>query len=562
MLFSSGQPVSSITSRMELALQVVGLKMTGKIEDARHIALRIVGNTGGPEPEQHAGMSAGGAMQLSSHLLLGRAGDNGDFEKVLLDFLALLSVPTVHAVIPNETSISKQTSSGQTLLHLAVLAKFPSLVKFLISQGIDIDARDNNGCTALFLAALTGSRECARALVDAGAALDVVNAAGKTPAEVGPTSFFDFVASESEPSSSEGGERDSDEAAWGDAEEESDNEAERQSTLRRRRGRRLGRVLKPRSGAATTAVEVSSSPESDHKPSSAAAEKKAIEAGLAAAADEKQAATFVEMVYRTLAQLQNPQGIIPNMPNIPYLHMPNLPGMPTWGALPQIPAVFPVLVPIPYLWGDRRTTTRGDADDKDGAEPKFGFANAVDFRSFWEKRMQQMTRGDDAHDNPPPAYTPRGADPVVFDPDAKAPVPEPEAQPSVVVPTPQPEPEVGAEAEAETRLVAPATALAPAPRQVGYDEAAVPEEEVQLYGYRPARKAPRWAQKKRTCYLCQCFGLRVWLTVDSACVDDRMLVLFWIPILIISFAWAFVHALKIALHATKALVMIKVGLQA
>ena len=45
-------------------------------------------------------------------------------------------------------------------------------------------------------------------------------------------------------------------------------------------------------------------------------------------------------------------------------------------------------------------------------------------------------------------------------------------------------------------------------------------------------------------------------------VDDRMLVLFWIPILIISFAWAFVHALKIALHATKALVMLKVGLQA
>ncbi len=44
-------------------------------------------------------------------------------------------------------------------------------------------------------------------------------------------------------------------------------------------------------------------------------------------------------------------------------------------------------------------------------------------------------------------------------------------------------------------------------------------------------------------------------------LDDRMLVLFWIPILIISFAWAFVHALKIALHATKALVMIKVGLQ-
>ena len=39
-----------------------------------------------------------------------------------------------------------------------------------------------------------------------------------------------------------------------------------------------------------------------------------------------------------------------------------------------------------------------------------------------------------------------------------------------------------------------------------------------------------------------------------------MLVLFWIPILIIGFAWAFLHALKIALQATKALVTLKVGL--
>ena len=422
-------------------------------------------------------------MQLSSHLLLGRAGDNGDFEKVLLDFLALLNVPTLHAAIPNASFISKQTASGQTLLHLATLARFPSLVRFLLAQGIDVDARDNNGCTALFLSALTGSTECARALVHAGAALDVVNAAGKTPAEVGPAGFFDFMSSESEPSS-EGSEGESDEGAWGDAEEESDNGSERQITLRRRRGRKLGRALKPRGGATSTTLEVSSSPEPDHRPSSAAAEKKAIEAGLAAT-DEKQAATFIEMLQRTLAQLQNPQGIIPNIPNIPYLHMPNLPGMPNWGALPQIPAVLPVLVPIPYLWGDRRA--RG-ADDKDGTEPKFGFANAVDFKSFWEKRMQQMTRGDDGHDNPPPAYTPREeTDLPALDPDAKPPIPEPQP---VVVP---PKPEVEVVVEAETRPVAPA------PRPVGYDEAAVPEEEVQLYGYRPARKAQKWAQKKRTC---------------------------------------------------------------
>ena len=73
---------------MKLALQVVGWKMTGKIEDAKHIALWIVGVTGGgggPEPalELHPGMCAGGAMHRSTgmHLLLARAADDdGDVD--------------------------------------------------------------------------------------------------------------------------------------------------------------------------------------------------------------------------------------------------------------------------------------------------------------------------------------------------------------------------------------------------------------------------------------------------------------------------------------------------
>ncbi|TBU37339.1 hypothetical protein BD309DRAFT_629882 [Dichomitus squalens] len=525
---------------MELALQVVGLKMTGKIEDARHIAMRIVGNTGGPEPEPHSGMSAGGAMQLSSHLLLGRAGDNGDFERVLLDFLALLDVPMAHASATSRAVISKQTASGQTLLHLATLAKFPSLVKFLLSQGIDIDARDLNGCTALFLAALTNSTECARALVDAGAALDVVNAAGKTPAEAGPVGFFDFMASESE-RSSESGAHDSDDGAWGDVDEESDCEAEHRNMLRRRTSRRLGRPLKSRFADVSTAAETLSLSEAISKTSSAAAEKKALEAGLAAA-DEKQAAvTFAEKFHRTLAQLQHPQGMIPAIPNIPYLQMPNIPGIPTWGALPQIPAVFPVLVPIPQLWGDRRA--RGGAPDKSDAgaegngQVRLTFANAMDWKASCEKWIQQAMRvqGNQGHDNdnaPPPAYTPRGTDeaidPTTFNSDEKGPMPKPQHAPQA---------EIGAAATAAAeRVVVPA----PAPRQVGYGVAAIPEEEVQLYGYRPARKPARRAQKKH----------------------DRMLVLFWIPILIIGLTWTFLHALRIALHATKAIVTLKVGLHA
>ncbi|KAI0746062.1 hypothetical protein C8Q76DRAFT_852580 [Earliella scabrosa] len=547
---------------MELALQVVGLKMTGKIEDARNIAMRIVGNTGGPEPDgtmQTGG--SGGAMQLSSHLLLGRGGDSGDFEKLLLDFLTVLDIPMA-ASSPARSFIDRPTASGQTLLHLAALAKFPTLLKFLLSRNIDIDARDQNGCTALFLAALTSSTECARALVDAGAALDVVNAAGKTPAEVGPTGFFDFMGSESERSSHDGDH--DDEGAWGDVEEESDSEVE-SHPIRRKAGRKSApqRISKPRSTPAPAPAlpDAHSAQDADHTPSPSAAEKKkAVEAGLAAADEKQAAATFTETLYRTLAQLQHPQGMIANIPNLPLLQMPNLPGIPAWGALPLIPAVFPVLVPIQQLWGgragDEKNGPAAAAGEQNGQPQRLGIPSAQDWKAFWEKWVQQASRDPEVQDSPPPAYTPRSTDDpaTTFDPDAKEPLPvaevsnvtattnattdaaEPEVQP-IAGPEPEPEHEPEREPEPEQRV----NAERGTPRPVGYDDTAVPEEEVQLYGYRPTRKPARRAQKKQ---------------------HDRMLVLFWIPILIIGFAWAFLHALRIALHATRALVTVKVGLHA
>ncbi|KAI0630105.1 hypothetical protein C8Q77DRAFT_1064304 [Trametes polyzona] len=516
---------------MELALQVVGLKMTGKIEDARNIAMRIVGNTGGPEPDQN--MSAGGTMQLSSqadlprHLLLGSAGDSGDFEKLLLDFLSVLDVPVNGRSDTRAETISRQTASGQTLLHLATLAKFPTLVKFLIARKIDVDARDQNGCTALFLAALTDSGDCARALVDAGAALDVVNAAGKTPAEVGSAGFFDFITSESERSSEDGRDADDDEGAWGDVEEESESESEMRLAKSRAGRRSSHRNLKQRPGVG--GIDTARA-EPDKKASPSNAEKKAVEAGLAAADEKQAAATFTATLYRTLAQLQNPQGMIPQLP---LLHMPNLPGMPAWGTLPQIPAVFPVLVPIQQLWADRRARgadEKGDATadgaaGTDGPQPWLGIPSAQDWKAFWEKWMQQMNRATDAHDNPPPAYTPRET--------VEVEKPEKEAESAAVAdasPTP-----VRVEPEPESRVVD-----RPVPRPVGYVEAPIPEEEVQQYAYRPTRKPARRAQKKH----------------------DRMLVCFWIPILMIGFVWAFLQAVRLALHATRAAVTLKVGLRA
>ncbi|KAL7281435.1 hypothetical protein ACG7TL_004748 [Trametes sanguinea] len=143
------------------------------------------------------------------------------------------------------------------------------------------------------------------------------------------------------------------------------------------------------------------------------------------------------------------------------------------------------------------------------------FSSASDWKAFWEKWMQQANRATEVHDNPPPAYTPREADiEVSAEKEALKQEPqEPVAGPAVPVQSAaDPELRVGVE-----RVVA---------HPVEYPDLPIPEEEVQLYDYRPTRKPARRAQKK------------------------------------LGFAWAFLQAVRIALHATRAVVTLKVGMRA
>ena len=115
-------------------MQVVGLKMTGKIEDARDVAMRIVNTTG---PDSMSPMGTPSAMQMSPsptfaadirHLLLARAGETTNFEKLIVDFLAVLDTP-VHVPTKSVLSvISHTTASGQTLLHLACFLGFTTSI--------------------------------------------------------------------------------------------------------------------------------------------------------------------------------------------------------------------------------------------------------------------------------------------------------------------------------------------------------------------------------------------------------------------------------------------------
>ena len=188
---------------MELALQVVGLKMTGRIEDAREVAMRIVNTTGPDNMSSATSDAASGAMQLAAALnfsadvrrvLLSGAGKGPELERLVLDFLTILDTPLAVRTRSISSAISHANSSGQTLLHLATFLGFASVVEFLIGHDIDMDARDRNGFTALHFAALGKSSACARLLIEGGAALDIVNALDQTPAEIAPAGLFEDLS--------------------------------------------------------------------------------------------------------------------------------------------------------------------------------------------------------------------------------------------------------------------------------------------------------------------------------------------------------------------------------
>ena len=94
---------------MELALQVVGMKMTGRIDDARNVARRIIaGNaagdsssTGNSPPSSAAGYAqhtSGIKMSKSSLALhdqllsMGDRGETRDFQAIIMKLLSLLDV--------------------------------------------------------------------------------------------------------------------------------------------------------------------------------------------------------------------------------------------------------------------------------------------------------------------------------------------------------------------------------------------------------------------------------------------------------------------------------------
>ncbi|KAL9546721.1 hypothetical protein MBANPS3_006528 [Mucor bainieri] len=141
---------------LELALQVVGLKMTGKLHDAKHVAMRIV--QGGETPQrQHS------QQQQQQH--------QHQHQQRQLSVLEAIQ----HADQPD---LSLVNASGQTLLHLSVMLGNEELVRAIIHAYANRPTKDNqdllntqdrNEMTALQFACQMKSMEMIRILLHAGA---------------------------------------------------------------------------------------------------------------------------------------------------------------------------------------------------------------------------------------------------------------------------------------------------------------------------------------------------------------------------------------------------------
>lgn len=173
---------------MELALQVVGLKTMGRVEDARQIAMRIVQGDGDGRKDSNgkSGNSSLSGLRLEyrQYLTVKAAAAVYDNAKTL--FIQRLEDQVIAALVAAmcmDTRYSGELSltnrNKHTLLHLATICGYDRLVRVLVKLGCDVDQSDSNGFTALHFASWTGKVDIVQVLISR-ANLDARNIMGKT----------------------------------------------------------------------------------------------------------------------------------------------------------------------------------------------------------------------------------------------------------------------------------------------------------------------------------------------------------------------------------------------
>jgi uncharacterized protein len=105
----------------------------------------------------------------------------------LLDASRRGDAAAVAAISGRGVDVNTQNEDGDTALHIAALFKKFDCLKTLLRAGADVHAQNNRGETALHCAAintLVGGVECLKVLLGAGADLDMQNSMGWTALHV------------------------------------------------------------------------------------------------------------------------------------------------------------------------------------------------------------------------------------------------------------------------------------------------------------------------------------------------------------------------------------------
>jgi hypothetical protein len=106
-----------------------------------------------------------------------------DLENTVLTFLASLDEDAPGS-LRRSGVVNTRNEAQQTLLHIATVMGYHRLLRRLVFIGAHMDLQDTNGYTPLGLASLSGQVNCARVLIEAGAAYDRPTKFGEMPLDL------------------------------------------------------------------------------------------------------------------------------------------------------------------------------------------------------------------------------------------------------------------------------------------------------------------------------------------------------------------------------------------
>ncbi|CAD6505748.1 BgTH12-01235 [Blumeria graminis f. sp. triticale] len=160
---------------LRTALSVLGHKMTGKMEDVRDIARRIVGDS-----SNWVARSSSGTAPLRSGTGFNSARLDEDVETILLKCLDLMDLDD--SLNPPRYNLKR--SSGQTMLHLACSLGLYRFVAALLARGANPEPVDKGGFTPMHFAALHNHHQIVKRLILCGATPNIRSLQGYTPADL------------------------------------------------------------------------------------------------------------------------------------------------------------------------------------------------------------------------------------------------------------------------------------------------------------------------------------------------------------------------------------------